>query len=592
VAILSVNADLPGPLAFGSVDSPNPLLSSSPAAPSLIGGHLSNSVQSFGSLPADTSSATPNQDPRKPTMTTATPQAPAKKPLDPHSFFMAKPKAAAATQSQQSQQPQAQQSQSQQPQSQQSHQGQHPQSHMSSPPPTMNGHPMGQPQGQFRPSSSQSMMQQGQMRPNGAPYGQQRPMGMNPGMPHYQQHPGAPYNMGYPGPPQYAVSLDSFYSTVADWQYQGNYDHQQQFPQWQQQMHQQQHQQRPPHSGFAMSPRGSSSGLPQGQPSPAPPSAQLPTNGSISPAPGAPSNRSSFMAPSPSAGGQSGTPSRPISQPSVPPFVPSQAPPYMSATASTFTPRKSAAIQIKRPDGTALELASAKSTTPEPTAVAPTPARPKSSTPVPIKMESEEGRKARLAEEAEKERLKKEGDKSEQDKKDLKEREAKEAEEKRVAEEAAKAKEESVSTARLSGSNDTDTRPPKKLRKLPKRRRRRMRRLLKRSPKRRLLPRPQRKRATRHKPTLPPLPDLLLRLLLPPIPPACPPNPQLLHVVRLLSISSPRRHDPLTLNPRLCSLPSPSPIFHPSTTRLRSNPPVLSSTKMLNQASSDTTGTS
>jgi translation initiation factor 4G len=157
------------------------------------------------------------------------------------------------------------------------------------------------------------------------------------------------------------------------------------------------------------------------------------------------------MAPPPSAAGQPGAPSRPLSQPSVPPFVPSQAPPYMSATATTFqplAPRKSAAIQIKRPDGTALELAAAKSTTPEPTSVAPTPVRPKSSTPVPIKMESEEGRKARLAEEAEKERLKKEGDKSEQEKKDVKEREAKEAEEKRVADEAAKAKEESVSTAK------------------------------------------------------------------------------------------------------------------------------------------------
>lgn len=123
----------------------------------------------------------------------------------------------------------------------------------------------------------------------------------------------------------------------------------------------------------------------------------------------------------------------------------------MSGAASTFTPmapRKSAAIQIKRPDGTALEIAAAKSAAAaETTTAAPTPVRPKSSTPVPIKMESEEGRKARLAEEAEKEKLKKEGDKSEQEKKDLKDREAKEAEEKRVADEAAKAKEESVSTA-------------------------------------------------------------------------------------------------------------------------------------------------
>jgi len=128
----------------------------------------------------------------------------------------------------------------------------------------------------------------------------------------------------------------------------------------------------------------------------------------------------------------------------------------MSAGASTFTPRKSAAIQIKRPDGTALEIASAKSVTPEPSAAAPAPVRPRSSTPVVVKMESEEGRKARLAEETEKEKSKKEDDKSEQEQKEKKEREGKEAEEKRVADEAAKAKEESVSTVMVCVVHDAD----------------------------------------------------------------------------------------------------------------------------------------
>lgn len=198
-----------GPLAFGSVDSPNPLLSSSPAAPSLIGGHLSNSVQSFGSLPADTSSA-PAPSKRN-NMTTTPAQPAAKKPLDPHMFFTKK--STPATQSQQSQSSQSSQQPQQPHPSQQAQQPQHPQStqsHITSPPPSMNGHPMAPNHGQFRPSSSQSMMQQGQqMRQNGAPF-VPRPMGMGQGMPQYaQQHHGMPY--GYPQQ-QYQVSRNSLTS--------------------------------------------------------------------------------------------------------------------------------------------------------------------------------------------------------------------------------------------------------------------------------------------------------------------------------------------------------------------------------------------
>jgi hypothetical protein len=83
-------------------------------------------------------------------------------------------------------------------------------------------------------------------------------------------------------------------------------------------------------------------------------------------------------------------------------------------------------------------------------------------------------------------------------------------------------------------------RPPKKLRKLPRRRKRQMRRLLRRrSLRRRLPPKPQRKRVTRPKPMLPLPPDHLLRLLLLPIPPAYPPNLLPQHVVRLPSILNP-----------------------------------------------------
>lgn len=195
-----------------------------------------------------------------------------------------------------------------------------------------------------------------------------------------------------------------------------------------------------------MSPRGSSSGLPP-QASPIPHPAQLPTNGSASPAPN--SRPPSFMMPSSSASSIPGTPGRPATNTPPAPFIPQPtAQPFsMSGTAPSFPtgPRKSAALKFKRPDGTDLDLPAPKaSTTPQPAEPVPAPVAAKPAAPVVIKMESEEARDARLAEEA---KSKKKQEDDEQEKKEKSEREAREAEEKRVSEET-KAKEETVSLQR------------------------------------------------------------------------------------------------------------------------------------------------
>lgn len=368
-------------------------------------------------------------------MTTSapTPTQPAKKPMDVHQFFTKSASnpnnshnSAAASTAQPPSNP----------------------SPVTSPP--INGHQQMNPaQSQFR---GPPVMAQGQLRPNGAPY-QPRPMPVGQPMPPYAQHQGMPYQMmGYP-PHGYQVSHQQSQGGghVADRQYQGGYDQQHYgMPQWQQQ--QQQHQQRGP---YAMSPRGSSAGLPPAQPSPAPHSAQLPTNGSVSPAPSHMSRPPSFMPPS-SASSIPGTPGR-SAQPPPASFSP-QPQPSLSGTAPAFQPpaiRERRVIQIKRPDGTALDLPTPKpstSTTPEPTKPAvSTPIKVKPSLPVVVKMESEEGKKLRLQQEADKEKIKKEEELYEREKKERKERQAREAEEKRISDEA-KAKEEAVSSSSFASS--------------------------------------------------------------------------------------------------------------------------------------------
>lgn len=66
-----------GPLAFGTVNSPNPLLSSSPAAPSVTGQHLADNVKSFGTIEAD-ANTDPNtvKHPSRRTSGVSTPMSP------------------------------------------------------------------------------------------------------------------------------------------------------------------------------------------------------------------------------------------------------------------------------------------------------------------------------------------------------------------------------------------------------------------------------------------------------------------------------------------------------------------------------------
>lgn len=85
-----------GNLAFGTVDSPNPLLSSSPAAPSTTGGHLADAVKSFGSIDAESSATAGASMIRPPRRSSGSNPAgsggaaPQKK-LDVHSLFAGKP---------------------------------------------------------------------------------------------------------------------------------------------------------------------------------------------------------------------------------------------------------------------------------------------------------------------------------------------------------------------------------------------------------------------------------------------------------------------------------------------------------------------
>ena len=76
-------------IAFGTVNSPHPALSSSPAAPSATGAHLSGSVKSFGSIAADGPTDGPGGHP--PSSSEAPSPANAKQ-LDMHALFGARPR--------------------------------------------------------------------------------------------------------------------------------------------------------------------------------------------------------------------------------------------------------------------------------------------------------------------------------------------------------------------------------------------------------------------------------------------------------------------------------------------------------------------
>ena len=101
-----------GNLAFGTVDSPNPLLSSSPAAPSVTGQHLADNVKSFGTIEADGTDPNSVKPPSRRTSGLNTPLSPPmqqKKSFDMHAGF--KPQQAQPQPQQLPQQPQQQQGQ-------------------------------------------------------------------------------------------------------------------------------------------------------------------------------------------------------------------------------------------------------------------------------------------------------------------------------------------------------------------------------------------------------------------------------------------------------------------------------------------------
>jgi translation initiation factor 4G len=159
-----------GNLAFGTVDSPNPLLSSSPAAPSMTGAHLADTVKSFGSIQADTMTETLAVKARKVSATGTPVVSPpaSSKQLDMHALFNGgKPKTANGT------------------------------------PPVMSPPPLGQSPMAGPPMHDRRMSQGGFQGPNGLPNSQSVPFqmsGMVPG-----QHLRPPHTTGLPNQPRSPV---------------------------------------------------------------------------------------------------------------------------------------------------------------------------------------------------------------------------------------------------------------------------------------------------------------------------------------------------------------------------------------------------
>ncbi|WVQ80835.1 hypothetical protein IAT38_002942 [Cryptococcus sp. DSM 104549] len=509
-----------GNIAFGTVDHPNSMLSSSPAAPSTTGGHLADSVKSFGTIDADASS-----DPNVVKTRRVSNLAPAgvaqqqqqgKSAINIHQLFGGKrpsqsgpsgaPPPVISPPPHQS--PNIHHIRRQSMGQSGGFQGlpsglpNSPYSGVGHVRPPVNGLP-NQPRspmvnqnigpGQFNssvpphiqqgfrpPQGGMAPQQQQPGRPNGVPpQGGPRPM-MNQGMPGYGMHPapqGPPF-MGYPPPNQ-------FYPNYNAYEQQGFAPP----PQW---AHQQYPQGQPPYTpNFApppvtnaLSPRmaqGQLSHPPVNQ-SPMPPTSATPPNpDATSPVPTPPSRPSSLMT------GHQATPSN-ASIASVPPTPArpiSAAPPYLSGSASSFTPRRAtAAIKFSRPDGTAVDIkeaakaagtkgsfaaGSAGALTPEttgtgeaaaasPAAQAEAPKKKIPSLPVVVRMESEDQRKARLAEEAEKERIREIERKEEEERKARQERKAKEEEERkeREAKEAAEKAEKEKAAAEEKAKADAD----------------------------------------------------------------------------------------------------------------------------------------
>ncbi|WVR06939.1 hypothetical protein IAU60_003975 [Kwoniella sp. DSM 27419] len=495
-------------IAFGTVDHPNAMLSSSPAAPSTTGAHLADAVKSFGSLAADASSdpdavKTRRQSSLGPSAATSPiPGAGPSKPLDMHALFAGKPKQGPSPGPSGISPPQGgpvppahdrRQSMGQgQPGFQPGPNGMGGNSPYAGPAhlrPPVGGMPnqarspnlgQGMVPGQFNPTGVPTQVQQGfrppqggmpqqqaPIRPNGVgPQGMPRPgMMMGPGgMSAYGMHPG-PQGPGYPMmqyPPQQGYYPG--YNPYEQQQY-GQQWNPQQHPQGQQQYNNVSYNPGQQQQAGPMSPRASQGQLSANQ-SPLPPSANLPSSGGASPVPTPPSRPPSLMSgqPTPSNASAASMPVTP--QRGMPPvFTPGHAqspstsafPPSLSTTAPTFTPRRSAAIKISRPDGTAMDLkdvvkANVKSGSSAPSSGAGTPELPseaqveapkkKPTLPVIVRIESEDQKKKRLAEEADRERIKQTEAQEEKERQERKERKAKEEQERKAKEEAEKAEKE------------------------------------------------------------------------------------------------------------------------------------------------------
>ncbi|WRT66489.1 uncharacterized protein IL334_003448 [Kwoniella shivajii] len=513
-----------GNIAFGTVDHPNPMLSSSPAAPSTTGAHLSDAVKSFGSIDAEASND-PNAvktkrmsslGPSSSISTVAGGSAGAgtapKKNLDLHSLFAGKAQAQAQSPAPSAMSPplhapippahDRRQSMGQSgfqpgpnglpnspyagsphlrpPGSGLPNQQRSPIPNQAIPPSQYNHSAPTHVQQGFRPPQQGGMPpQQSQVRPNGVgPQGMPRPgMMMGPGgMGSYGMHPG-PQGPGYP---MMQYPQQNYYGGY------NPYEQQQYNQQWAPQQHPQNQQYNSvgynpaQQQSGPLSPRAAQSQLAPSQ-SPMPPSATLPSSGGASPVPTPPTRPPSLMsghqaAPSSaSAASIPGTPQRPM----PPAFTPQQAqspstpgfPPHLSGSAPTFTPRRSNAINFKRPDGSAFDIkevakASVKPTSPVPSSGPATPEIPsegsqqeapkkKLALPVVVRIESEEQKKARLAEDANKEKRRSEEEKEEKERQERKEKKAKEEEERKAKESAEKAEKEK-SEAELKAKSDAE----------------------------------------------------------------------------------------------------------------------------------------
>ncbi|WVQ72365.1 hypothetical protein IAR50_001917 [Cryptococcus sp. DSM 104548] len=454
--LVAGNADFKkGNLAFGTVDSPSAALSSSPAAPSMTGGHLSDAVKSFGSIDAADKQGGPDAiGSRRSSMLSNAAAGPSQgKKLSVHALFSSK-----APQPHTTPQPQPVMSP--------------PQQHNPPAPIHHNrrqsfGHNGGAFQQPMAGSPNQHFVGSPHMRPPGAhprspvlnhnvPFNPSAPQQIQHGFRAPQQPPIRPNNMPRGGPGQYGMHSGPQGPSYPMMGFpQGNfypggyipYEQQQQQnfggppAQWAPQLSQPSQQHfggvYPPSAPGPVSPRAQSQVLPPQTQSPLPPTSAVASEGT-SPVPTPPMRPPSLM------GGHhhslSNAPLTAIPHQSTGSSV-GGPPAYLSGNATNFAPRKSAAVKISRPDGTALDLENMKETAKPETAPSTIPA-PVSTTPGPdvlkkralptvVRIESEEQRQKRIAEEARAKELKDADDVAEKERKERMEKKAKEEQERK-----------------------------------------------------------------------------------------------------------------------------------------------------------------